>query len=193
VAIEAPPTQQDDDGGEARPGPSRAPLIRIAIGIVVVAAIALLFLLPSQRAMGDLPRFELQKLDGSGSISDADLRGHPVVINFWASWCGPCRREAPLLERKWGEYESKGVRFVGVDVKDLEDPAAEFASKFGLTYPLVRDPDLSLYKDLTTDDGLPQTFFIAPDGSVMAGGRGEVEDADLTKHLDELVEAAGTS
>jgi cytochrome c biogenesis protein CcmG/thiol:disulfide interchange protein DsbE len=168
-------------------------LIRIAIGIVVVAAIALLFLLPSHRSMGDLPTFELQKLDGSGSVSDGDLRGHPVVINFWASWCGPCRREAPLLERKWNEYESKGVRFLGVDVKDLEDPAKDFASKFGLTYPLVRDPGLSLYKDLATDDGLPQTFFIAPDGTVTAGGRGEVEDPDLTKRLDELVESAGTS
>jgi cytochrome c biogenesis protein CcmG/thiol:disulfide interchange protein DsbE len=132
-------------------------------------------------------------LDGGGTVSDADLRGHPVVINFWASWCDPCRRESPLLERTWRAYESKGVRFLGVNIKDLEDPAKAFASKFALTYPVVRDPDQVLYKALMTDDGLPQTFFIDPHGTVIAGGRGEVEAADLTEHLKDLLESAGTS
>ncbi|MPZ92589.1 MAG: redoxin domain-containing protein [Actinobacteria bacterium] len=105
------------------------------------------------------PSFELPLLDGSGVLTDEDLRGKPVVINFWASWCIPCREEAPLLEKTWRTYRDKGVAFVGVNIKDAESDAKRFVREFDVTYPTVRDLDQRLTQDLGVK-GLPETFFI---------------------------------
>lgn len=114
------------------------------------------------------PEFELPLLDGSGTLSSDDLRGSPVVVNFFASWCFPCREEAPLLERLSREYASDGVRFVGVNIQgglpptllDSQRGAEEFVDDFGITYPVVVDRDGDLAKSLMDFYGLPQTFFI---------------------------------
>ncbi len=105
------------------------------------------------------PSFELPLLDGSGVLADEDLRGKPVIINFWASWCIPCREEAPLLEKTWRAYRDQGVVFLGVNIKDAESDARRFVDEFDITYPIVRDLDQSLTQDLGVK-GLPETFFI---------------------------------
>lgn len=105
------------------------------------------------------PSFELALLDGSGVLSDEDLRGKPVVINFWASWCIPCREEAPLLEETWRAYKDQGVVFLGVNIKDAESDARRFVDDFGITYPQVRDLDQSLTQEFGVK-GLPETFFV---------------------------------
>lgn len=114
------------------------------------------------------PEFELPLLDGSGTLSSEDLKGAPVVINFFASWCFPCREEAPTLERLSQEYADDGVRFLGVNVQgglpptllDSEKGAREFVEEFDITYPVVADPEGELAKQLMDFYGLPQTFFI---------------------------------
>jgi thiol-disulfide isomerase/thioredoxin len=96
-------------------------------------------------------------------ISPADLRGWPVVVNFWASWCIPCKQEAPEVERIWQSFRSKGVVVVGVDTKDFSGDARSFMRHYGLTYPIVRDGDGSLWGPYGVT-GVPETRVIDRNG-----------------------------
>jgi cytochrome c biogenesis protein CcmG/thiol:disulfide interchange protein DsbE len=104
------------------------------------------------------PALDLPRLDGRGRLSLASLRGKAVVVNFWASWCKPCKQEAPALERSWKKHSGQGLVVLGVDVNDVSSDARHFARKLGLTYPLVHAPTT------TWDDwglsGVPETFFV---------------------------------
>lgn len=126
----------------------------------------------TQRLTGKpAPNFELPLLQG-GSLSSTDLKRHPVVVNFWASWCKPCREEAPTLQAKWEKYGGEGVRFVGINVQDLEEDARAFVQEFGITFPSVRDTDLKLYTSFGVR-GLPETFFIDHTYKFRAVGSGD--------------------
>jgi cytochrome c biogenesis protein CcmG/thiol:disulfide interchange protein DsbE len=105
------------------------------------------------------PHFTLARLDGRGKISLASLRGKAVVLNFWASWCAPCKQEAPRLEAAWRKHRHKGVVFLGVDYQDVRGDAQRFAARNGMTYPLVYD---GRGKVLSRYDGtgVPETMFI---------------------------------
>ena len=107
----------------------------------------------------EAPGFELELLDGTGRLSDEDLRGKAIVVNFWASWCIPCREEAPMLERAWKMYRDDGIVFLGVNIKDAESDARKFVKQFGITYPNVRDLDQRLSTEFGVK-GLPETFFV---------------------------------
>lgn len=130
------------------------------------------------------PEFELPLLDGSGTLSSHDLRGSVVVVNFFASWCFPCREEAPVLERLSREYADEDVRFVGVNIQgglppmllDSQRGAEEFVEEFGITYPVVVDNDGELAKALMDFYGLPQTFFIDHEWLFAGSDAGEQVD-----------------
>jgi cytochrome c biogenesis protein CcmG, thiol:disulfide interchange protein DsbE len=112
------------------------------------------------------PSFRLDRLDRPGSLSLAAYRGRPVVLNFWASWCVPCKEEAPLLESVWKRYRDRGLVVVGVDINDLKGDARRFARQNKMSYPLVHDGP----GDTTTTYGLtgvPETFFVARDGRLV--------------------------
>jgi cytochrome c biogenesis protein CcmG/thiol:disulfide interchange protein DsbE len=131
-----------------------------AVAFVVLLGIGLFRSAPSDVSAGsEAPAFDLPRLDGEGAISSDDLVGRPVVLNFWASWCAPCREEAPLLERSWREYRREGVVFLGVNIKDGQSDARRFVEEFDITYPMVRDANLDLSTDLGVQ-GLPETFFV---------------------------------
>ena len=118
----------------------------------------------SQPKSGPAPEFTLTLFDG-GQISLAELRGRPVVLNFWASWCDPCKDEAPLLEAAWRKYKDQGLMVIGVDYLDQEPAARAYLQEFQITYP--NGPDLgSKIARRYFIRGVPETFFIGPDGQI---------------------------
>ena len=148
--------------------------LKLAAQALAVAAVAGLFALLIWRVVhqnrntvavqvshgktGPAPAFDLPRLDGTGRISLASLRGKAVVVNFWASWCDPCKREAPALERRWRELAGRGVVVLGIDANDVSGDARHFARKLGLTYPLVHAPT-TIWDDWGVT-GVPETFFV---------------------------------
>lgn len=155
--------------------PKRASARRYVIAAVVLALLAGAaygIVRPASDARDEAPEFSLELLDGSGRLGSDELRGHPVVLNFFASWCVPCREEAPLLESKWRQYRAEGVRFVGVNIRDLPGDARAFVRRYGLTFPIVRDPGQALASQLDLV-GLPQTFFITAEWKLAAQVAGE--------------------
>lgn len=110
------------------------------------------------------PDFELE-LFGGGKVRLSDYEGKVVVLNFWASWCPPCRREMPAFEKTWREYEAKGVVFVGVAVQDYEPDARAFAEETGVTYPIGMDWNGRIF-DSYRPTAMPTTFLINREGIV---------------------------
>ncbi len=134
---------------------------------------------------GRAPDFTAPLLAGGGSLELSDLRGKPVMLNFWASWCVPCKDEAPLLRQAYRAYGDR-VAFVGVDVKDSRSDAIDFARRTGLSYPHVRDEGGTIYSDYGLT-GQPETFFIDGDGTIVEHVNGPLDEAALTQLLDVLV------
>ncbi|MBW3591247.1 MAG: TlpA family protein disulfide reductase [Actinobacteria bacterium] len=127
---------------------------------------------PNSMVGSDVPEFSLPLLGNDGTLSSAELAGRPVVINFWASWCEPCREEAGDLQAAWEKYRDQGVLILGVNVQDSEKDAEAFVDEFDLTFPMVRDKDLVLYNELGVR-GLPETFFADAQGEFIGVGSGE--------------------
>ncbi|MBI4288586.1 MAG: TlpA family protein disulfide reductase [Chloroflexi bacterium] len=125
-------------------------------------------------------------LFGGGEISLSSLKGKPVVINFWASWCVPCRDESPILERTWRKYKDRGVTFIGVDIQDKESDALAYLKEFGITFP--NGPDKS--GKITIDygvSGIPVTFFVNRDGQIVSRWVGAIGERLLTARIEELL------
>jgi cytochrome c biogenesis protein CcmG/thiol:disulfide interchange protein DsbE len=117
-----------------------------------------------------------------GRVGLEELRGTPVVLNFWASWCIPCREEAPLLERRWREAGRQGVLFVGLNMQDVGGDALGFLRQFGQTFPTVRDPSNATARRWGVT-GIPETFFISARGQVVGHVIGLVSAAQLDEGI----------
>jgi cytochrome c biogenesis protein CcmG/thiol:disulfide interchange protein DsbE len=111
------------------------------------------------------PEFTLTTFDGQ-QITNADLAGKVVLINFWASWCLPCEQEAAELQEAWELYESRGdVLFIGIDYVDTEKEALAYLEKFEITYPNGPDMGTAIYHSFRAR-GVPETFIINKLGEV---------------------------
>ncbi|MFN2488605.1 MAG: TlpA family protein disulfide reductase [Actinomycetota bacterium] len=145
---------------------------RQVIGAVLTVALGVgiyLALRPAEEKTP--PEFDLALLAG-GTLRSDELKGSPVVLNFFALWCAPCREEAPLLESTWRKYRDEGVRFVGVDIEDTRGDARRFVREFAITFPIARDEDKEVVRDLGVY-GLPQTFFIDEEWRLAHVSRGQ--------------------
>ncbi len=131
------------------------------------------------------PYFTLTTFKGT-TISLADLKGKPVVINFWASWCPPCRIEAPLLERTWRAYKNRGVVFLGVDIQDREEDALSYIREFDITYPNGPDPTGEISIDYGVS-GIPVTFFVSRKGEIVRRWVGAIEKEVLFSAIEEIM------
>jgi cytochrome c biogenesis protein CcmG, thiol:disulfide interchange protein DsbE len=132
------------------------------------------------------PAFALERLDGKGELSLASLRGKVVVLNFWASWCGPCRDEMPLLQAGSKRWQGKNVVFVGVDAKDVRSDARKFLARYRVTYPNVYDGKGSTIGRYGVT-GYPETYFIDTTGKVRYRIAGPVREA---ADIDDGIERA---
>jgi cytochrome c biogenesis protein CcmG/thiol:disulfide interchange protein DsbE len=158
-------------------------LLRTALGVAVVGVVTLVLLsVPlGGRPIGSptassvvvggspllghaLPDLVLDDLDGR-TVRVADLRGRPLIVNIWASWCVPCRDEFPLLVGAYGAYRDQGLAVLGIVRRDDPGSARRFAAQQGATWPMLLDPDESAYRALI-GIGVPQTYFVDAEGIV---------------------------
>ena len=145
------------------------------------------------------PDFAMRLLDvgstsspESGEFRLSDHEGSPVVINFWASWCPPCRQESPSFERLWRRYQDTGIQFVGVDIQDEVSDAEAYVREFGLTFPNGVDPDGAITVDYGVI-GLPVTFFIGSSGIVEGRWVGAIPEDKLEEWVNTLLADSGLS
>jgi cytochrome c biogenesis protein CcmG, thiol:disulfide interchange protein DsbE len=122
-------------------------------------------------------------LYGGGVFRLADQRGKVVVVNFWASWCVPCRAEAPRLATASRTFQDRGVVFVGVDVEDNIPDAQAFVKEFGLAYPNGPDNNLNVTQAYRVT-GLPATIVIDRDGRIQQRWQGEIQSEQLTRFIE---------
>ena len=181
-------------GDESEPQTPR-PSARSRVGILLTFALvlALLGLLAwglvraqaGPRDAGRAPDFTLTGFDGR-TVTLSEMRGQVVIINFWASWCPPCREEAAYLEETWRKYEGKGVIFVGVDYADTDKEALAYIKEFDITY--INGPDLGTrISQAYNIKGVPETYYVARNGELRGVQIGPLKSPQLDEKIDELL------
>lgn len=134
---------------------------------------------------GMAPDFTLTSFKGE-TLTLSDLRGQVVIINFWASWCPPCREEAAYLEQTWRKYQDQGVVFIGVDYVDTEAEALAYIEEFDITY--FNGPDLGTRVSQAYNiQGVPETFYIAKNGELRGVKIGPLFPPELDNKIEELL------
>jgi len=171
-----------------------------AVGLVVLLFGLLLWKLVYEEcgdfiaaaARGELrqaPDFTLERLDRDGELTLSSLRGKAVVVNAWASWCIPCKEEAPFLEQVWRENRDRGLVVVGLDAKDFRGDARRFVRRYDLTFPIVHDGSGSTICRLGVT-GFPETVVLDREGKAIAGFVGAINSDEDRAQLRRAVERA---
>lgn len=161
-----------------------------ATGFVALLAFGMIAKGGPAIAVGDeAPDAPVDRLGESGQGSLADYEGKWVLLNFWASWCDPCREEAPAIESFARENRDR-VAVVGMASNDLTTDAENFASEYDLTYDLLHDGD-GARMDAYNVKGLPESFLIDPDGNIATVYRGPVDERILRESFEPLIAGEG--
>jgi peroxiredoxin len=138
--------------------------------------------LASEPVKGALaPDFELTDLEGN-QIRLSDLRGSPLLINFWATWCGPCRIEMPAIEARYQRYKDQGFRVLAVDFDEPADIVAEFRDELGLSFDILLDPGAKV-QQLYRVRGYPSSYFVDRDGFITIVHIGLMTEGQLDDYL----------
>lgn len=127
------------------------------------------------------PDFSLQDTQGQ-RINLSDFAGQPVLINFWATWCGPCRIEMPSFQQRFETYRQQGLMVLGVDFDEPADEVIAFAEMLGLTFPLLLDPGGQV-QDLYLVRGYPTSFFLDAAGVIQVQHIGVISESQLDDYL----------
>jgi cytochrome c biogenesis protein CcmG/thiol:disulfide interchange protein DsbE len=203
-----PSTPSSPENVEARPAPRRALLWLIAVVAVVVVAVITSVVASSDdertaapgppgcrievdtpASPGAAPQFRAPGLRG-GCVDLARYAGRPVVVNFWASYCHPCRQEFPLFRGALRRYRNAGLQVIGVSHDDIDSDAIAFADEFGATWPLSRDPDGEIADAYVLQPpGIPQSFFVRRDGTISAHLFGDPTTAELNQEIRKITKA----
>jgi peroxiredoxin len=161
------------DGDQSEPGASGCATRVVPGGVTVEVG-------------SDAPAFVLPDLDG-GCFHSTQYRGRPLVLNFWASWCHPCRTEFPLLEKARQRYRDDGLEVIGITVDRITSDARQFADERDAQWPLAVDDD-DVVADAFGVRSIPETFFITADGTVVSHVFGLTSVRDLDKEIAQLLE-----
>jgi cytochrome c biogenesis protein CcmG/thiol:disulfide interchange protein DsbE len=186
-----------EEAKEASGPPRRRPQsVRwVAVGVAVLVVLPLLGVLAARVARGPTlvrspllgkpaPDFSLPRFDRPGTLSSAGLRGRPYVVNFWASWCVPCREETAVLETFYRRWQSSGVELVGILYADERDSALKFRRQYGGSWPLVDDDGATALEFGVR--GVPETFVVDERGFIMAKLVGAVSSGALDDVMAQL-------
>ncbi len=177
-------------------------LLVVGVGSAALALIAVLAI-ASLRDVGQDPlgavdpgieraaEFSLPAL-GGGEVAIADYADGPIFLYFWASWCAPCEREAPLIEQLWSEYEARGYAFLGINILDSEREARRFVERHGLTFPSLVDADGEVYLEFGVN-GVPEAYFLSPGLQVRHKFLGELRESEFREMLEAIMTAGGGS
>jgi len=176
--------------------PPASTLGRIVRAAIVIALIGLVIVLafgfrrdPQDIRTGTIghpaPAFDLERLDEPGRLRLADLSGKVVIVNFFASWCVPCKEEAPALVRVWERYRKADVVFVGIVYQDSPQAAKDFHDRLGQTWPIALD-DSGRTAIAFGVFGIPETYFIGKDGVIEGRRIGPIDEATLTRAIEAL-------
>jgi cytochrome c biogenesis protein CcmG, thiol:disulfide interchange protein DsbE len=143
-------------------------------------------------SVGDpAPDGELERLAPEGGSAEiGDYRGGWLLINFWASWCDPCRAEAPALEQFWRAHRGSDVTVLGVNLDDTTDDAQRFIREFGLTYPQLRDGDGRQWRDDYGMTGFPESFLVDPEGNLSVIRRGPIDAEVLATEFEPVLDGS---
>jgi cytochrome c biogenesis protein CcmG/thiol:disulfide interchange protein DsbE len=191
------PPPENSGGESATPGPpaappvaprARNPLALVVVGVVAAGMLYFGFHMARHSASTarimkatPAPDFTLESLDGK-SMRLSDMRGKAVLLNFWATWCGPCKIETPWLVELQNQYGSQGLQIIGVEAgNDEKDDIAKFVKDMGINYPILIGKE-SVGDAYGGVPALPETFFIGRDGKIVdktmgLHGRAEIEDS----------------
>lgn len=151
-------------------------ILGVAIGYTVVAS-AMNDKVEVVKKGAPAPDFELVDINGEKHRLK-DYKGKGVVLNFWGTWCAPCEREFPAMERQYSEFKDKGVEIIAVNRKQSDFEVNTYVKNMGMTFPVAIDKKMSVFKAYNIGP-LPTTFFIDPDGNVMEISKGEMTEAEI--------------
>ena len=187
-------TVETEAGGSASPhfpfsifqaGWGRLAAYVLVLGLLALLGWGIVQAATGPVATGPAPDFSLTTFQGE-TITLSELQGQVVVINFWASWCPPCRQEAAYLERTWRKYRERGVMFIGVDYADTEKEALAYIDEFDITYP--NGPDIGTrIAQAYRIRGVPETFFVDKRGQLRGVHIGPLRPPQLDKKIEELL------
>jgi cytochrome c biogenesis protein CcmG, thiol:disulfide interchange protein DsbE len=179
--------------------------LRLVAQGVAIGLVALLFILLAWSLLNDeggnlaaaanrgdrpaAPDFELERLDETGVVQLSALRGRAVLVNFWASWCEPCKEEAPHLEEVWREHRKRGLVVVGLDSKDFRQDGRRFVRRFDWTFPIGFDGGGDVSKEYGVT-GYPETFVIDRAGRVVEALVGAVNSDEDRERLQAAIDEA---
>jgi len=193
--IHTPTNTPIDPYREDLPSSASRPAAFQPLGIVMMSAALILILVvgwavyQQQNSGTAAPDFRLPLLGEDGTFTLSSHRGQTVVINFWGSWCDPCRAEAPMLQNVYANYINRDVVFVGISVGDTEASALAFIEDYGITYPNVMDLTRQLERDFDTQGIVPQTLVINKNGEVVQRFTAQPPEAELRRAIEATFES----
>ncbi len=160
--------------------------VLLVVGLIALLGWGVVQAATGPRDSGMAPDFTLTGFDGR-TVTLSQLRGQVVIVNFWASWCPPCREEAAYLERTWRKYEGTGVVFIGVDWVDTQKEALAYIKEFDITY--LNGPDIGTrIAQAYRIQGVPETFFVDKMGRLRGVKIGPLSAPELDNRIDELLD-----